>query len=348
MSIRRRRMWAGGLSCVVGGLVVLACSAEGADVGNQGGLCTDQCASALNGYCEDSGPGSVAAICPLGTDCTDCGPREDPNAGVGGSGAVGTGGAAAMPTGGTAAVATGGTGAVVVPTGGTGAVVVPTGGTSGGGTSGGDGSSGIIPSDGGNFIKDWDASGAIGAWYSYVDTGGSTLVSTYPDPSGNSDIGSSGGQMCFSGTAVGHHDSDYSTNWGAGVGFNVCAIPDDTSWLPPSLSGETPGTIYSAGSCPTVLSGVNSITFTISGSWPEMRLGFQQSMDESDVSPFVNVPSGGGTLTFSATEASVPDNWDVPNPGAVGTPNVYAIQFQVASDSDDATYEFCLSAITIQ
>jgi MYXO-CTERM domain-containing protein len=44
-------------------------------------LCSDTCPTtpeaALNGICEDGGSASVSAICPFGTDCTDCGtPRN--------------------------------------------------------------------------------------------------------------------------------------------------------------------------------------------------------------------------------------------------------------------------------
>jgi hypothetical protein len=38
--------------------------------------CTDTCPYAYDGVCDDGGPGSQYAVCELGTDCTDCGPRE--------------------------------------------------------------------------------------------------------------------------------------------------------------------------------------------------------------------------------------------------------------------------------
>ena len=40
--------------------------------------CSDSCTDhARNGLCEDGGPGSVWPDCELGTDCSDCGVRED-------------------------------------------------------------------------------------------------------------------------------------------------------------------------------------------------------------------------------------------------------------------------------
>lgn len=42
---------------------------------DQTGTCTDSCATAFDGECDDGGPGAEFAICLLGTDCGDCGPR---------------------------------------------------------------------------------------------------------------------------------------------------------------------------------------------------------------------------------------------------------------------------------
>ena len=39
-------------------------------------FCEDTCVSAYDGVCDDGGPGSVYAICPVGTDCYDCGVRQ--------------------------------------------------------------------------------------------------------------------------------------------------------------------------------------------------------------------------------------------------------------------------------
>lgn len=37
--------------------------------------CTNTCGSANDGECDDGGPGAQYAVCALGTDCADCGPR---------------------------------------------------------------------------------------------------------------------------------------------------------------------------------------------------------------------------------------------------------------------------------
>ncbi|MEC7518940.1 MAG: hypothetical protein VYE22_03690 [Myxococcota bacterium] len=38
-------------------------------------VCQDSCAYAGDGECDDGGPDSDYSLCPLGTDCADCGPR---------------------------------------------------------------------------------------------------------------------------------------------------------------------------------------------------------------------------------------------------------------------------------
>lgn len=40
-----------------------------------GGLCSNTCGTSNDGECDDGGPNSLYAICTLGTDCGDCGPR---------------------------------------------------------------------------------------------------------------------------------------------------------------------------------------------------------------------------------------------------------------------------------
>lgn len=46
------------------------------DDDDSGPLCTDTCTYAADGECDDGGEGSTFDVCDLGTDCTDCGPRD--------------------------------------------------------------------------------------------------------------------------------------------------------------------------------------------------------------------------------------------------------------------------------
>ena len=224
-----------------------------------------------------------------------------------------------------------------------------TAGTGGTGTGGGThpGDSGIIPDDGGYFIKDWNQSGLIGSWYSYEDTGGSSISGTYPDPAGYGPFGNQNGEFCFIGVASGHQDTNWSTNWGAGVAFDVCAFPDDMSWLPLDLqAAASPEQKFQAANCPTGLSAINSVTFAISGSWgPEMRIGFRET-ETQEMPPFMQITAA-GTYTIAPADLSVPADWDVPNAGATGSSNIISIQFQVASQSSDTNFDFCISNVTV-
>ena len=50
----------------------------GSDPGSSdagGATCSDTCMWPADGECDDGGPGSLHAVCPEGTDCTDCGAR---------------------------------------------------------------------------------------------------------------------------------------------------------------------------------------------------------------------------------------------------------------------------------
>eukprot|EP00967_Tisochrysis_lutea_P084194 scaffold117569_cov30-Tisochrysis_lutea.AAC.1 len=42
-------------------------------------VCLDTCSSWSDGSCDDGGQGSEFALCPLGTDCVDCGFRQVPD-----------------------------------------------------------------------------------------------------------------------------------------------------------------------------------------------------------------------------------------------------------------------------
>ncbi len=60
--------------------------------GGGGGLCTNTCSTSFDNECDDGGPNSLYSICPLGTDCADCGPRNAGSTGSTGGGGGGGGG----------------------------------------------------------------------------------------------------------------------------------------------------------------------------------------------------------------------------------------------------------------
>jgi hypothetical protein len=309
-----RQMGICGALCVMAGLPAFGCSAKGSTLpagGDSGG------STSVGGGAVVPGAGGGL---PLG---------------YGGLPVVGSGGG--LPTG------YGGS----LPTGSGGSTVVTGSGGSGTPVDAHPGNSGIIPDDGGNFAKDWNVSGVVGSWYTYADTGGSSISSDYADPAGYGPFGNQNGEFCFTGLASGHQDTNYTDNWGAGVGLDLCAMPADMSWLPADLqAAASPEQKFQSNSCPTLLSAVNSVTFTISGSWgPEMRVGFKETADQ-DVAPFMQITAG-GTYTITPADLSVPADWDVPNAGATGTSNIVSVNWQVASQAADTSFNFCISAVSI-
>ena len=53
----------------------LAAFAVGVFAVNASAQCANTCPYAADGECDDGGPGALNSLCPLGSDCTDCGPR---------------------------------------------------------------------------------------------------------------------------------------------------------------------------------------------------------------------------------------------------------------------------------
>ena len=63
-------------------------------------------------------------------------------------------------------------------------------------------------------------------------------------------------------------------------------------------------------------------------------------------------PMARGTRPVTAgkptpADLSVPADWDVPNAGATGSSNIVSIEFQVASQADDVSFNFCISNVSV-
>jgi hypothetical protein len=328
-----------------------ACGGEA----TSGGPCTP----GATGMCFGLGPCTGVQLCaPDGTwGVCNCG-----TAPAGGSG----GNVMPPPPGGSGgAWYTGGSGGIIVPPpmGGSGGIIIPVSGGSGGsggiivtGGTGGvagcvdpsmPGNSGIVPADGGNFIKDWDQSGLIGPWYTYQDTGGSTIAGMYPDPNAYGPFGSNGGQMCFTGTVVATGTA-YATNWGAGVGFDVCGVPGDKTFLPCAVQAaftQPEGYKYSAGECPTRLAAIQGIEFTVTGNFgTELWVSFPTTQIGGN-DPYVVI----GTTGVQAVAVGATGYWYTGGAGAAPTPpeEVRAIQFQVPAGATAFAYNFCISNVTV-
>jgi hypothetical protein len=71
----------------------VSCSSSGGGGGTDAGTggttgCTNTCAYANDGECDDGGPGVAYNECALGTDCNDCGPRSTGGGGTATTGSV--------------------------------------------------------------------------------------------------------------------------------------------------------------------------------------------------------------------------------------------------------------------
>jgi hypothetical protein len=274
--------------------------------------------------------------CTMNNECVDsCLVVESSVGGAGGT--AGAGGLAAI----------GGVGGIE-GVGGIGGLA--TAGTAGTGVTQLSGDSGIIPTDGGSFVHDWDQSGVIGFWWMNTDDSGSTMIAAEPDPTGYGDFGSAAGHFCFSGIALGHNDVDHGVIWGAQVGFSVCTFPDLMMTLLPSelQSAAAPDQGFAAQDCPTLLTAVSSVTFTVSGDFGgEMHVIFADQRAGGDASPYEAI-SMEGTYTIYALNASVPDTWTGPTAGMVGAPEtVTGVVFEVVSQTLDTSYDFCISNVSI-
>lgn len=69
------RVWLGGLLLASG----LACgdSDDVESIFGDGVLCSNTCDFARDGECDDGGPDAQFDVCELGTDCVDCGARQE-------------------------------------------------------------------------------------------------------------------------------------------------------------------------------------------------------------------------------------------------------------------------------
>jgi hypothetical protein len=194
------------------------------------------------------------------------------------------------------------------------------------------------------YVKDWNRSGITGAWYTYSDDAGSTIS---PRPGETVEVSPKG--ICVSGTVAQVVDRRWSEIWGAGVGFAVCATPDDPGdWLPPELRDKPARSKYAAGTCPTRLASIDSLTFSITGKAPSLRVVYNQGAKyDNGFCPF---PDGSGTHTCNATNATWPDDWPSENPtdAANNATAVTDIQFLIASsDASAQVFDFCIRRVSV-
>jgi hypothetical protein len=175
-----------------------------------------------------------------------------------------------------------------------------------------------------------------GAFWTYSDEkdGGDSTITPEPDSGSFPNDGT--GEICVSGSAGALVGEEYGVYYGAGLGFSLCDLGDD--------AGQ--GTIGSCSLSDTGSLSVSSITFSISGTFPDtLRVIMHEA--GNDESPYVTgVTSGSNTISVASAEWPWGDN------AGPGTPaNVDGIQWQIPAPDEGepaASFDFCISAISLQ
>jgi hypothetical protein len=188
------------------------------------------------------------------------------------------------------------------------------GGATGGGSTGGSTGSGGAGSSCQSkaFFPAADAglSAPFFATFDYGDNGGSCITLTNPTP----------GQLCVEGTAAQVVGGDYTTYWGAGLGFN-----------------------FADNSAGTDLSAYDGFSYTITTPPAGLRVGLK--LPTSDDSFFTDtVVAGANTVLYSDLAQG---EW-VEAPIVLDPTNIADLQFQVPSNADaPVEFNFCVSALTM-
>jgi len=274
--------------------------------------------------------GAVGAIGVVGCDKNENG---GPANATGGAGAGGTGGAGGNVTGGAAGTSSG-TGGTVIDT-------TPLPGVN------------LMPNAEG-FMKTGDNElGIQGAWYSFGCAGAVIEPkegARYDNP----------GRMCFKGTAPmvtdadGDGSLDYSTIWGAGIGFDLCAESEEEA----ADAGVTDAGIvpakYPISTCPynadlaTKLIGV-AVRFSGVVNATELRIQFNEG-DNVANSYYKVTPADVAASTVMKVEFEDPlvkTHYNVKlKPGDTDANNLLALQFMIPTNSTAAVdWDFCVDAI---
>ncbi len=265
------------------------------------------------------------------------------------------------PTDANGGAGTGGTGTGGTGTGDTGG----TGGTGAGGTGTGTGAGGTVvdttPLPGVNlmpnaegFMKTGENElGIQGAWYSFGCAGATfepAEGARFDNP----------GKMCFKGTAPKVTDQDgdgaldYSTIWGAGIGFDLCAESEEEA----ADAGVTDAGIvpikYPLSTCPynadlaTKLIGV-AVRFSGVVNAVELRIQFNEG-DNVANSYYKVAPAdvAAGTVMKVEFEDPLVKTYYNPKlkPGDTDANNILAIQFMIPTDSTaPVDWDFCVEDI---
>jgi hypothetical protein len=257
--------------------------------------------------------------------------------GMGGTGGTGRAGG----TGGTGHTGTGGTSAGT-GTGGTGVDTTPLPGVN------------LMPNGEGFMKTDKNELGIQGAWYSFGCAG------AILEPAEGARFDNPG-RMCFKGSAPmvtdkdGDGTLDYSTIWGAGIGFDLCAESEEEA---AGASGTDAGVVptkYPLSACPynaglaTKLIGV-AVRFSGVVNAAELRVQFNEG-DNVANSYYKVTPAevAAGTAMKVEFEDPLVKTYYNPKlkPGNADANNILAIQFMIpTNNASPVDWDFCVEAIS--
>jgi hypothetical protein len=282
---------------------------------------------------------TLGAIGALGVG--GCG-KADPAHGGTGTGGTGTGGAGGIGAGGTDMGGTGGTG-TGTGTGGTVVDTTPLPGVR------------LMPNAEG-FMKTGDnALGIQGAWYTFG------CIGAVIEPAEGSRFDNPG-KMCFKGTAPmvtdenGDGALDYSTIWGAGMGFDLCAQSEEEAGDAgvSDDAGKIVPTKYFLNACPynpdlaTKLIGV-AVRFSGVVNAVELRIQFNEG-DNVANSYYRVAPAdvaAGTKLHVEFEDPLVKTHYNTKlKPGDTDANNILAIQFMIPTNSTaPVDWDFCVEDV---
>jgi hypothetical protein len=212
----------------------------------------------------------------------------------------------------------------------------------------------LMPNEEGFMKTDENALGIQGAWYSFGCAGAVIEPkegSRYDNP----------GKMCFKGTAPmvtdqdGDGSLDYSTIWGAGIGFDLCAqSAEEAGDASVGDAGATPAK-YPLSACPynpdlvTKMIGVG-VRFSGTVNATELRVQFNEG--DSVANSYYKVTpaqvASGLSLKVEFKDPLVKTHYNTKlKPGGADPNNILAVQFQVpTNDTAAVDWDFCVEEIT--
>jgi hypothetical protein len=211
-----------------------------------------------------------------------------------------------------------------------------------------------MPNEEGFMKTDANELGIQGAWYSFGCAG------AVIEPKEGAQYDNSG-KMCFKGTAPmvtdqdGDGSLDYSTIWGAGIGFDLCAQSAEEAGDASVGDGGAQPMKYPLSACPynadlvTKMIGVG-VRFSGTVNATELRVQFNEGDSVANsyyrVTP-AQVASGAG-LKVEFKDPLVQTHYNTKlKPGGADPNNILAVQFQVPTNSTAAVdWDFCVEEIT--